>query len=388
MMQRVINTERIPIKMWLTEIEEGAMLQARNLANLPFAFQHIALMPDAHQGYGMPIGAILAAENTVVPNAVGVDIGCGMCALRTPLRRISRTAKEEWSRLIPQRIPTGHKHHKQVQDLEQMPLWNDLPPIVEREFESARAQIGTLGGGNHFIELQKGSDGYLWLMLHSGSRNIGKQVADYYNQLARKLNEQWHSKVPANVHLAYLPLQTKEAQLYIREMEFCVAFALANRRLLMSRAAEVLMEVVNQEFPIETMIHATHNYASAETHFGKELMIHRKGATSANENEPGIIPGSQGSPSFIVRGKGNPEAFCSCAHGAGRKMGRRQAQRALDLAKEQKHLNDLGVTHRLQSPRDLDEAPGAYKNIETVMQLQNDLVEVVTRLHPLVVVKG
>lgn len=388
MMQRVINTERIPIKMWLTEIEEGAMLQARNLANLPFAFRHIALMPDAHQGYGMPIGAILAAENTVVPNAVGVDIGCGMCALRTPLGQISRTAKEEWSRLIPQRIPTGHKHHKQVQDLEQMPLWKDLPPIVEREFESARTQLGTLGGGNHFIELQKGSDGYLWLMLHSGSRNIGKQVADYYNQLARKRNEQWHSKVPANVNLAYLPLDTDEALLYIREMEYCVAFALANRRLLMSRAAEVLMEVVNQGFPIETMIHATHNYASAETHFGKELMIHRKGATSAKENEPGIIPGSQGSPSFIVRGKGNPESFCSCAHGAGRKMGRRQAQRALDLAKEQKHLNDLGVTHRLQSPRDLDEAPGAYKDIEEVMQLQNDLVEVVTRLQPLVVVKG
>jgi len=388
MLQKTITTSNVPIKFWLRNLEEGAFVQAQNIASLPFAFRHIALMPDAHQGYGMPIGGVLAADGVIVPNAVGVDIGCGMCALQTPLKQISRKSMEQWIQLVRQIIPTGHKHHKQAQEAQFMPRQSDLPPVVQRECENALTQLGTLGGGNHFIELQEDSDGFLWLMLHSGSRNLGKQVAERYNKLARQLNEKWQSPVPLKSNLAYLPLNTEEAQFYLDEMRFCVDFAKASRNLMMARAAEALMEVTGSAFEIGEMLNATHNNASLELHFGKQVVVHRKGATSAKKGETGIVPGSQGAPSFIVRGLGNPESFCSCSHGAGRRMGRRQAQRSLDLANEQKYMNTLGIVHGLNATRDLDEAPGAYKDIEQVMQLQDDLVEEVTRLRPLAVIKG
>lgn len=389
-MIRQITTERLPIKLWLNDVEEGALEQAKNIANLPFAFHHVALMPDCHQGFGMPIGGVLALDGVVIPNAVGVDIGCGMCAVKTSLEHISHPQLKNLMSDIRQVTPLGFKHHKSPQDETHMPADADVNTmeVVSREYESARYQVGTLGGGNHFIEIQKGSDGKIWIMIHSGSRNIGKQVADHYNRLAVKLNEQWNSPVLRSAQLAYLPLDTRESQEYIKEMQYCVDFALANRKLMMSRILDIFSDQFKSEFNAFPMINIAHNYAAKETHFGKEVVVHRKGATLAENGTTGIIPGSQGTQSFIVKGKGNPESFNSCSHGAGRVMGRKQAQRSLNLKEEIRKLNEKGIIHAVRSVRDLDEAASAYKDINQVMRNQIDLVEILVKLTPLAVVKG
>jgi tRNA-splicing ligase RtcB len=383
-----INTDGVPIKMWLNELEESALQQALNLASLPFAFKHIALMPDAHCGYGMPIGGVLAAKGTVVPNAVGVDIGCGMCAMRTDLRSIDRKSLLHITEEVRRRIPLGFSKHKEAQDEKYMPAYDRLPFVVEQEYKNARHQIGSLGGGNHFIEIQKGSDGFIWIMIHSGSRNLGKQVADCYNHMAKDLNKLWKSPVPSKWNLAYFPTDIREAQEYIAEMNYCVNFALANRKLMMERVQEIVFDELHGKVEFHNFINIAHNYAAKEIHFGEELIVHRKGATSAREGEIGIIPGSQGTKSYIVRGLGNPESFQSCSHGAGRKMGRRQAQRTLDLKTEVNRLNQQGILHAIKSPKDLDEAAGAYKDIQEVMHNQQDLVKILIELEPLAVVKG
>ncbi len=389
-MKQVITTEKQPIKLWLDDIDSGAFEQAKNLANLPFIFQHIAVMPDAHQGYGMPIGGVMASEEVLIPNAVGVDIGCGMCAVRTSLTTIS-TEQLKWVLAeIRKTVPLGFSHHKKKQDPRLMPQPDvslDQLTIVSREYQSALTQLGTLGGGNHFIEIQKGDDGRIWLMVHSGSRNIGFKVANYYNQLAVNLNRQWGSNIPKSWQLAFLPISSAEAQIYLQEMRYCVAFAFANRKMMMERVKDALLSAVQPVF-FEPMINIAHNYAAMELHFNRNVLVHRKGATSAKAGEIGIVPGSQGSPSYIVRGKGNPESFESCAHGAGRKMGRKQAQRQLDLAQEKKRLDDQGIIHAVRSIGDLDEAPGSYKNIDEVIENQLDLVEVLVALRPLAVIKG
>ncbi len=390
-MKQVITSEKQPIKLWLDDIEDGTLAQARNLANLPFIFKHVAVMPDAHLGYGMPIGGVMASEEMVIPNAVGVDIGCGMCAVKTSLTSISTEQLKTVLGIIRNTIPLGFKHHRKKQQKSLMPKVQggrieDLP-IVSREYDNARTQLGTLGGGNHFIEIQKGNDGHIWLMVHSGSRNIGYKVANYYNRLAVDLNRRWGSKIPAKWQLAFLPVNDETGRIYLQEMQYCVDFAYANRKLIMERVKDALTTVV-QPVTFEPMINIAHNYAAMETHFHKNVLVHRKGATSARKGEIGIIPGSQGSPSYIVRGKGEPESFQSCSHGAGRKMGRKQAQRQLDLAHEQKVLEDQGILHSVRSKRDLDEASGAYKNIDEVIENQVDLVEVLVELRPLAVVKG
>jgi tRNA-splicing ligase RtcB len=245
----------------------------------------------------------------------------------------------------------------------------------------------TLGGGNHFIEIQKGSDGFIWIMIHSGSRNLGFQVANFYNKLAITLGHQFGSKIPKNWQLAFLPTDSKEGRQYLLEIDYCVDFALANRKTMMERVKDALLMIAA---PIQfgQFINIAHNYASLETHFHKNILVHRKGATSAQEGEIGIIPGSQGTPSYLVRGKGNPDSFASCSHGAGRKMGRKQAQRSLDLQEEQKRLEDQGILHAIRSRRDLDEAASAYKDIDKVVENQLDLVEVIVTLRPLAVIKG
>lgn len=389
-MIRKITTERLPIKMWLNDLEEGALQQAKNLANLPFAFHHVALMPDCHQGFGMPIGGVLALDNVIIPNAVGVDIGCGMCAVKTTLEHISHPQLKYLMSDIRQVIPLGFKHHKSPQDEKYMPAGTDVDKmeVVSREYENARFQVGTLGGGNHFIEIQKGSDGKIWIMIHSGSRNIGKQVADHYNRLAIKLNEQWKSPVARSVQLAYLPLDTPESQAYMHEMQYCVDFAFANRKLMMDRITDIFSDHFASDFNAFPIINIAHNYAAKESHFGKEVIVHRKGATLSEKGTTGIIPGSQGTKSYIVKGKGNPESFNSCSHGAGRVMGRKQAQRSLNLKEEIRKLNEKGIIHALRSARDLDEAASAYKDINLVMKNQQDLVEVLVELTPLAVVKG
>lgn len=385
----VTKQGRLPIKMWLDDIEEGALAQARNLSNLPFAYKHIALMPDCHQGYGMPIGGVLALEGYVIPNAVGVDIGCGMHAVKTSIQARSLTVEtlKEIMSEIRKKIPVGFSHHKEPHE-NAMPLVESSKnyKIINEQYASACCQIGTLGGGNHFIEIQKGSDGNIWFMIHSGSRNLGFKVAHSYNKIAKDLNRKWCTEVPPSHDLAYIPIESEEAKNYLNEMGYCLEFAKANRTLMADWIIEIFKDKTSCS--IEKRLDVHHNYATMENHFGKNVMVHRKGATSAKKDELGIIPGSQGTSSYIVKGLGNPESFMSCSHGAGRKMGRNDAKRNLNLEEEQKKLDDQGIVHSVRGRGELDEAPGAYKDIATVMKNQEDLVEIVVELKPLGVIKG
>jgi len=381
-----ITTENIPIKMWLTYIEEGALKQAKNLANLPVAFNHIAVMPDAHQGYGMPIGTVLATKNAIIPNAVGVDIGCGMHYIKTDLKEINKEGLVKILEDIRKNIPVGFKHREKRNE-SKMPKWNGtIPTVIEREYDSAVRQVGTLGGGNHFIELQKDSDGFVGAMIHSGSRNLGKQVADNYNNVAKTLNASWHTRVPKEWDLAILPTDTEEGLAYIDEMNYCKEFAKANRTFMM----DFVKDSFKTHFDANVLeeYDVPHNYARKEKHFGKDVWVHRKGATSAMKDELGLIPGSQGTSSYIVKGLGNMWSFSSCSHGAGRKMGRNVAKRTLNFEDEKEKLDSKGILHSIRSIANLDEAAGAYKDIDEVMSNQKELVSIVTKLSPLAVVKG
>lgn len=397
---KVIN-ERLPIKIWTEDIEDGALEQAKNLANLPFAFKHIAIMPDTHQGFGMPIGGVLATKDVIVPNAVGVDIGCGMCAVKTSLTEIDTETLKKIMGEIRKVIPLGFNKHDNGQDECLIPyrLLSEMIekyPVVSKEYNNALKSLGTLGGGNHFIEIQKGGDDHIWIMIHSGSRNLGLKVAEHYNKLAVELNEKWFSKVPKEWKLAFLPVDSEEGQSYIREMNYCVDFALANRQLMMDRIMEIFKNIIGSDFNNITskefnnvdIINIAHNYARLENHFGENVWVHRKGATLATKDTIGIIPGSQGTKSYIVKGKGNPESFMSCSHGAGRKMGRNEAIKNLNLEEEIKKLDDVGIIHAIRGVKDLDEAPGSYKDIDIVMENQKDLVEILVELTPLAVIKG
>ena len=391
-MIKTISTEKKPIKLWLEDIDHDTLEQAKNLANLPFLHHHVAIMPDAHVGYGMPIGGVAAAMDVVIPNAVGVDIGCGICAVQTSLPHMEIAQLKKILQAIRQTIPLGFKHHKRVQPDNRMPeiaggLTERELPVVFREYDNGRLQLGTLGGGNHFIELQLGDDGYIWLMIHSGSRNIGYRVANHYNQLAATYNLGHGAKVPAKWQLDYLPVQSEAGQSYLLEMHYCVQFAAANRQSMMHRVSEILLDF-EPSVSFSPPFDVAHNYASLEHHFGKEVVVHRKGATRARAGETGIIPGSQGTTSYIVRGRGDKESFCSCSHGAGRRLGRKQAQRQLNLKDEIQRLTQQGILHAIRHKKDLDEAAGAYKDIAKVMDNQRDLVEVITTLKPLAVVKG
>ncbi len=387
-MKKVIGTQKIPIKLWLEDIDDLALAQAKNLANLPFAYKHIAIMPDSHVGYGMPIGAVLVTRDVIIPNAVGVDIGCGMCAVRTSLNEISSDSLKQAMRQIRQIIPLGFNHHMSQQDGALMPKLDEKNmPMVTRQYEKARYQLGTLGGGNHFIEIQLGDDGYVWIMIHSGSRNLGHKVASHHNTIACKLNESWRVQIPKEWQLDFLPINTDEAKEYTAEMNYCVEFALANRKLMMRRVQEVLVNVAG---PTEfgELINKSHNFAAWERHGGRDVLVHRKGATRARKGELGLIPGSQGTASYIVSGLGSEDSFHSCSHGAGRRLSRKKAIRELDLHTEKRRLEKLGVIHAVRHKKDLDEAPGSYKDIEKVMERQKDLVKIEVKLRPLAVVKG
>lgn len=381
-MQKVISTERIPIKLWLDDIEDGALNQARNLANLPFAYKWIAVMPDAHEGFGVPIGGVMATVDMIVPNAVGVDIGCGMLTARTDLTTISEGELREILAGVRALVPVGFEHHKTSQSWSGFDRAPDLP-IIQQELTSARRQLGTLGGGNHFIEVQKGDDGQIWIMIHSGSRNFGLKTANFYHKTAQALCSRKGWVLPDR-DLSYLPMDTREGEDYYKAMNYCCDFARANRALMMENVGEVVTRVTGARI-LET-INIHHNYAARETHYGRQVLVHRKGATRAARDTVGIIPGSMGTKSYIGRGLGNPKSFESCSHGAGRKMGRKQAIRSLDLEAEQKKMR--GILHGLRSRNALDEAPGAYKDIDEVMRLQRDLVEITVTLTPLASIKG
>ena len=387
---KIINDR--PVKIWTDDVEESAMQQIENLCTLPFLFHHLAIMPDVHAGMGMPIGGVLACVDAVIPNAVGVDIGCGMCAVKTNWRVEDISAdvlRKQIMRGIREGIPLGMDHHKERQDESYLPQGHDIDKltVVKAQYISAQRQVGTLGGGNHFIELQRDEQGMLWIMIHSGSRNLGKQVGDHYNKLAVMLNERWHSVVKPELRLAFLPLRTQEFNDYWAEMQYCVEFALCNRRLMMERIQEVIADAL-PGIEFEPMINIAHNYAAWEHHYGKNVIVHRKGATLAREGIVGIIPGSQGTASYIVEGLGNPDSFNSCSHGAGRLMSRTAAVKTLSLEDEVKKLDEQGIVHAIRSQRDLEEAAGAYKDIEQVINNELDLVKILTRLLPIAVIKG
>jgi tRNA-splicing ligase RtcB len=389
-MKWVNNDNRIPIKSWCGDVDAASMIQAVNLAEHPQTFHHVALMPDCHVGYGMPIGGVIACPEAVIPNAVGVDIGCGVMALETdcPVEEITETLLREWIRRVRMLIPVGFEHRKSPLEWEG---WTRAPlrcPPIRQELESARRQLGTLGGGNHFIEAQASGGGALWLMIHSGSRNFGLQIAEHYHAAALAWCRAHKTELPAS-DLAYLPLDEEKAGDYLDAMNFALAFAAQNRQCMMDAAAEALCDLTGGNEIRRINVH--HNYCALEKHFGRDVMVHRKGATSAVAGQPGIVPGSMGSASYIVRGRGAPESFNSCSHGAGRRMGRNEANRKLTLEECNRAMNGVvfeSWQRDRKGRRDLSEAPPAYKDIDEVMAAQNDLVETAERLRPLAVIKG
>jgi tRNA-splicing ligase RtcB len=382
---RTYKVGRVPIKLWC-EPEEGALAQLENLSNLPFAFHHVALMPDGHEGYGMPIGGILATEGVIVPNAVGVDIGCGMIARKLNIKR------EEIEPLLPTiiskakiEIPVGFaKRPNPIHWASDFLSEIYSLPVASEEYKNSTYQVGTLGGGNHFIEVQVDTEDNVWLMIHSGSRNFGKKICVYYNKKAQEFNKKYYSQVPSNWDLAFLPIDSKEGQQYWNEMQIALQFAAINRHSMMETLTEIIArEIDNAGVTFE--VNAHHNYCALENHFGKNVYIHRKGAIRAREGELGIIPGSMGTPSYIVKGLGNKDSFMSASHGAGRVMSRRKANEFIteEMAKEAMQ----GILHD-DFKGQYDECPQAYKNIEEVINNELDLIEPIVKLRPLGVMKG
>jgi len=398
---------KVPLKVFSEKnsIEEQCIEQMEKVCSLPFIHHHTALMADGHFGRGASIGSVVATKGVVIPHLIGSDISCGLCAVKTSLKEIDTDTLKKIMGEVRKVIPIGlGKHHQEAQDESLMPKFNPAVnplkyKIINREYNSALKQLGTLGAhGNHFIEIQKGNDNHIYIMIHSGSRNLGLQVANHYNKLAVELNEKWHSSVPKKWELAFLPLDSEEGQAYLREMNYCVEFAFANRKLMMDRVMEVFTKEfhgwdlgVNDKLPgIEfgEMININHNFAQLENHFNSNVMVHRKGATLATKNTIGIIPGSMGSPSYITKGKGNPDSFNSSPHGAGRIMSRTRAKEELSLENEMKILNDQGIVHGIRNRDNLDEAVGSYKDISQVMKNSEDLVEILVELRPLASIKG
>lgn len=371
---------------WCKNPEDGAIKQAENIEKHPCLVGNVCLMPDTHEGYGMPIGGVVALDNAVCPNMVGVDIGCGMLAVQTSLVDISKEDLLNIHKGITNNIPVGFSHHQNAQknDLFNDDRWENTI-ICKQEKESAKHQIGTLGGGNHFIEIQKGNDGHIWFMIHSGSRNLGKKVADYYNKIAEKLCNLWKQEETVKNELAFLPKGTQEFDNYWQEMNLCLDFAYQNRQMMSNTIKKEFLKIISEcKFLQEINIH--HNYASIEHHYSRNVIVHRKGATLARENTIGIIPGSQGTNSYIIQGLGNKKSLCSCSHGAGRKMSRKKAKEFLTVEHENQIMGD--IIHNIKSIEQLDEAPSAYKDIDTVMEEQKDLVKILVKLSPLAVIKG
>jgi len=385
---RTIETERVPIYVWGESADEGTLAQTRNLANLPFAYHHVALMPDAHVGFGMPIGGVLAAQGQVIPHAVGLDIGCGMRAWRTnvpaaellPLR--DRILND-----IQRSVPQGFDWHNDSQ-ADRTDLFEDVPdvPALLAQIDRAQRQLGTLGGGNHFIELSVDSAGIVWAMIHSGSRNVGKQMADHYDRIAREENRRSGSGVPLEWGLAHLAIDEEAGSEYLVVMRWCLDFARENRRLM----AEDVQRAISRHFPDiepDPAVDVHHNYAAVEEHLGERVVVHRKGAVRSEGTV--VVPGSMGTASYICEGKSTPESFESCSHGAGRALGRKQAVRTIPRERVMAELAARDVTLFKAKKHDLaEEAPEAYKDIDQVLRWQDDLVTPVVRLVPIGVVKG
>ena len=366
------------------QIESVALDQLRNIAKLPWVFHHVAAMADVHYGKGATVGSVIAMKGAVSPAAVGVDIGCGMAAVRTSLA--AKDLPDSLGGLrseIERAIPVGFEQHKRAVQSDPE-LWRDfqeLTPAVRDLETKARHQLGTLGGGNHFLELCLDTEDRIWLMLHSGSRNIGKTLAEIHIGRAKKLA---HNQGLPDRDLAVFLAGTREMQEYRRDLFWAQRYARANREAMLRLYQDVLQRF-RPGVRFADAVHCHHNYVAEEVHFGEELLVTRKGAIRAGKGELGIIPGSMGTRSYVVRGLGNPDSFESASHGAGRRMSRGEAKRRYTV----KDLREQ--TQGVECRKDggvLDEIPAAYKDIGQVMEQQRDLVTVVAELRQVLCVKG
>jgi tRNA-splicing ligase RtcB (3'-phosphate/5'-hydroxy nucleic acid ligase) len=390
-----LKGQNVPIKMWakVEEVESQALDQLKSIAALPWVAHHVAVMPDVHLGKGATVGSVVAMHGAVAPAAVGVDIGCGMAAVKTSLtaKRLPDDLKKV--RLaVEAAIPVGFSKHDE-------PAWRGMSDALRAEAKAlidrfgeldegtgglkpkAEQQLGTLGGGNHFIELCLDTDENVWLMLHSGSRNIGKTLAEIHMAQARKLE---HNAALKNRDLAVFLAGTPEMDAYRRDLYWAQDYARLNRMIMLELYQRVLVDFW-PAIQFRQMVTCHHNYVAEETHFGDHLFVTRKGAIRAGAGEMGIIPGSMGTKSYIVRGLGNPESFESAAHGAGRRMSRGKAKQKFTVQDLREQTE--GVECRKDSGV-LDEIPGAYKSIDKVMKNQADLVEIVAELKQVLCVKG
>lgn len=395
-----------PLKMWCegVEVEDDARTQLENIASLPFVYKHVAVMPDVHLGKGATVGSVIATKGAVVPAAVGVDIGCGMMAVRLSLKANDlpdnlASLRSHIESVVPHgRTDNGGKNDRGTWDDPSWAAkvaWTHLMARYDRivakhpKIKSHKDVqfMGTLGTGNHFIELCLDEDDYVWVMLHSGSRGVGNKIGQYFIEAARKEMERYHilPYLP-DKDLSYLVEHTTLFDDYVEAVSWAQEFAALNRQVMM----DAVLDVLRQRLPSfvvsdEKAVNCHHNYISKENHFGENVFVTRKGAVRAREGDLGIIPGSMGTGSFIVRGLGNQESFCSCSHGAGRRMSRNAARKAITLD------DHIKATEGIECRKDvdvIDESPAAYKDIGAVMAAQDDLVEIVHRLRQVLNVKG
>lgn len=394
----------VPIKMWTrgVSVEDGARAQLMRAAQMPFVFKHVAAMPDVHVGIGATVGSVIPTKGAVIPAAVGVDIGCGMMAARTSLVASDLPDNLEGIRsAIEQAVPHGRVVGRGKRD---NGSWGDPPPaIVEawatlaQRFErlcekhprlkntNNLVHLGTLGTGNHFIELCLDEEQRVWVMLHSGSRGVGNAIGTFFIELAKQDMRKWYINLP-DEDLAYFPEGTDHFDDYVEAVGWAQDFAALNRRMMMTNVIRALRSQIAKPFDAEMeAVNCHHNYVQRENHFGQNVLVTRKGAVRAAKGVMGIIPGSMGAKSFIVRGLGNPESFDSCSHGAGRVMSRTAAKKLVTL---DEHIADTAGVECRKDEGVIDETPKAYKPIEAVMAAQSDLVEIVHTLKQVVCVKG
>lgn len=392
------------IKMWTkgVQVEDQAMKQLKNIASLPFIHRHIAVMPDVHLGRGATVGSVIATTGAIIPAAVGVDLGCGMMAVKTDLLAsdLPDNLQKVRSR-IERMVPHGRTNGGQRGD---RGAWHNIPDDVGKAWNSLSHEfdiicdkhkyikkcnninhLASLGTGNHFIEVCIGDDNHVWVMLHSGSRGVGNRIGSYFIGLAKKDMERYFINLP-DKDLAYIPQGSDIFSDYVQAVNWAQKFAKMNRQLMMDRVLDSMEWALRREINESNfVVNCHHNYIAKENHFGKNVWVTRKGAVRARVGDLGIIPGAMGRKSFIVRGKGNPESFTSCSHGAGRLMSRTAAKKKFTLE------DHVAATEGIECRKDeevIDETPMAYKNIDDVMNAQSDLVEIVHELKAVICVKG
>jgi tRNA-splicing ligase RtcB len=385
-------------------VEDAALQQLRNVASLPFIHRHVAAMPDVHWGMGATVGSVIATKGAIIPAAVGVDIGCGMMATMTSLTASDLPDNLHGIRTaIEAAVPHGRTDNGGAND---RGAWGSPPdaalsafgiveqglkeiadahPRLAKAAERAPRHLGTLGTGNHFIEVCLDEAGRVWIMLHSGSRGIGNAIGQHFIEVAKQDMRKWFINLP-DADLAYLPEGTDHFDAYVNAVHWAQDFARLNRETMMAAVIQAIRSEMGRDFDAATLaVNCHHNYVEKESHFGANVFVTRKGAVRARQGDMGVIPGSMGARSYIVRGKGNGESFCSCSHGAGRAMSRAEARRRFSIE------DHIAATEGVECRKDaevIDETPAAYKSIDAVMEAQADLVEIVHTLRQVVCVKG